>query len=981
MKKRLQRLITFVLLSSILLAVIPYPQTHAEYGNGYVGGRMGDGVGIYAYGVDISSWQDGEVDFRKIKAQGYSFVILRAGFSVYIDRYFERNYAAAKAAGLHVGVYLYSYADTVEEVLKEAEALKGWLSGKKLEYPVYYDMEEPETHGQMSPEALTELSMAFLDSMASDGWLVGLYSCKSWLQGKLETDIICEKYECWMALYLWSGSYDTYDQYDEYCGLWQYSSTGSVDGVPGNVDMNVAFKDYPGICMQYGLNGYTASGENLLLSGGKEIPKVIASGESLDVSGKVISNHGKISNVTVGIYDDTGAQVCGRSAGPRTESYDISELASSVNTENLADGRYTFRIVATNTKGTKILCQQNFVISPIGLMSTGVTAPDHLYEGTNYIPQGELLASTILEEVYLSVTDAEGNEIRRAVAEPKKDAYALQGLASDLNTQTLTLGQYRYTLTVRTQIGTQTLVDTPFYVWVEDDPITLTGTVMNSEYLLDELTTLSGTVSSEKSELKVVKVSILNREQQQTIMSAQAFGGQQIPLSEVAQGLSLQSLPYGAYICQVEATNDGGPVILLSKEFLIQPDGMSLCDPDVPVTLYCGDSYLISGAVTSDHTPLEFVAVTVVDELGQVAFDEVVTTQTFVYDLSDIATKLRFSDLQVGKYTLRISARNASATQVVYDSVFQVIDTQDYIFWSEKPCSPNGISYASYDSIQFYGTLESTASEISAVTAEVFAQNEALVNSAAFAPRSQTTDIENFNDMLRLSALPSGKYRLVITATNAAHDFVMLDEVFYISACNHSNVRSGVVHEQRCDRIGAICDSRCTACGERTQQGAILPPDVHEWTGDGCVYCGKTQMKHYTLYQSRSIHHLGRYMLAHCEEGQWYALNIWGETVAIEAPDAEGILTVGAELLWTANIQSDGMYFTNPFGQRMHLDSEGICVANGVVNTLLDISCSDDYFYISVQGRQRALLFDQNLFQSGQEATAAALFELPCKGK
>ena len=60
-------------------------------------------------------------------------------------------------------------------------------------------MEDPEVHGTMSKEALTELALTFLDTLAADGWLVGLYSCRSWLEGKIDTQRIGQKYECWIA--------------------------------------------------------------------------------------------------------------------------------------------------------------------------------------------------------------------------------------------------------------------------------------------------------------------------------------------------------------------------------------------------------------------------------------------------------------------------------------------------------------------------------------------------------------------------------------------------------------------------------------------------------------------------------------------------------------------------------------------------------------------------------------------------------------
>ena len=95
-------------------------------------------------GIDVSSWQ-GIVDYKKVKAGDIDFVIIRAGFgreTSQKDNCFEQNYSAAKAAGLDVGAYWYSYADSAEDAVREAKACMEVIKGKKFEYPIYFDLEE-----------------------------------------------------------------------------------------------------------------------------------------------------------------------------------------------------------------------------------------------------------------------------------------------------------------------------------------------------------------------------------------------------------------------------------------------------------------------------------------------------------------------------------------------------------------------------------------------------------------------------------------------------------------------------------------------------------------------------------------------------------------------------------------------------------------------------------------------------------------------
>ena len=105
MKLRCERSLCLLLCVVLVISLLPRLRASAGYTNGYEGGMAGDDNGIYAHGIDLSNWQGHEVDFNRIKEQGYSFVILRAGFATTEDDTFEANYTRAKSAGLDVGVY------------------------------------------------------------------------------------------------------------------------------------------------------------------------------------------------------------------------------------------------------------------------------------------------------------------------------------------------------------------------------------------------------------------------------------------------------------------------------------------------------------------------------------------------------------------------------------------------------------------------------------------------------------------------------------------------------------------------------------------------------------------------------------------------------------------------------------------------------------------------------------------------------------
>lgn len=216
----------------------------------------GDGNGILAYGVDVSSWQ-GKIDWQKVKNDGKSFAILRIGTTKGKDTYFEENYKNAKNAGLNVGCYFYTYATTKDESEKDAELVLSWLDGKQLEYPVFYDMENSaQLSSDITTKMRTEMCIAFLDKMAENRWYCGTYANGNWFSNYLDKTALSENYELWLASWMNSGL-PSKDYSSDY-GLWQYTDSGRVNGISTAVDLDVAYKDYPTIMKNGGFNGFDA---------------------------------------------------------------------------------------------------------------------------------------------------------------------------------------------------------------------------------------------------------------------------------------------------------------------------------------------------------------------------------------------------------------------------------------------------------------------------------------------------------------------------------------------------------------------------------------------------------------------------------------------------------------------------------------------------------------------------------------------------
>ena len=206
--------------------------------------------------IDISKYQP-TVDYQAVKDAGVSGVILRCGLTYWgaqnmgADALFATHYKGFCAVGMPVGAYYYSAADTVEQAKREAEFVKALLTGKRFAFPIYYDMENDERMRKLSKEALTTIAEAFCESLENAGYFVGVYANTNYFQNKLDHARLAKKYTLWLADYRGDNANQSLSR-----DMWQYTSSGSVKGIAGNVDVNECYRDFPTVIKAAGLNGF-----------------------------------------------------------------------------------------------------------------------------------------------------------------------------------------------------------------------------------------------------------------------------------------------------------------------------------------------------------------------------------------------------------------------------------------------------------------------------------------------------------------------------------------------------------------------------------------------------------------------------------------------------------------------------------------------------------------------------------------------------
>ncbi len=195
------------------------------------------------FGIDVSKWNQ-EIDWDKAKNAGVEFAIIRAGYrgsvtgSLVQDIYFDANMKGAAASGVPVGVYFFTQATNEVEAVEEASAVLKWVREYEIDYPIFIDTEGAGGNGRadgLDADTRTLVCEAFCRTVENAGYQAGVYASRYWYNNNLHAQKL-ENY------YIWLAEYRSVPLYQGYYRMWQYSSKGRIDGIEGNVDMNIMYE-------------------------------------------------------------------------------------------------------------------------------------------------------------------------------------------------------------------------------------------------------------------------------------------------------------------------------------------------------------------------------------------------------------------------------------------------------------------------------------------------------------------------------------------------------------------------------------------------------------------------------------------------------------------------------------------------------------------------------------------------------------------
>lgn len=191
-------------------------------------------------GIDVSKWNR-EIDWMAVKESGVKFVIIRCGYrgsktgALVEDPYFRQNIKGATAAGLDVGIYFFTQAIDQKEAVEEASMALSMVEGYDLKYPIFIDTEGSGGRADSLDVATrTAVCEAFCETIETAGYTSGVYASRSWFYNNVNDDDLSD-YVRWLAEYreapLYTGRYE----------IWQYTSSGEIEGINGRVDLNLSY--------------------------------------------------------------------------------------------------------------------------------------------------------------------------------------------------------------------------------------------------------------------------------------------------------------------------------------------------------------------------------------------------------------------------------------------------------------------------------------------------------------------------------------------------------------------------------------------------------------------------------------------------------------------------------------------------------------------------------------------------------------------
>ena len=570
------------------------------------------------------------------------------------------------------------------------------------------------------------------------------------------------------------------------------------------------------------------SGDAITLSNAPNIPDSIKKGGVATVRGTVNSASSNLTSVTAGVYNGSGQFITGKTVNPGAKSYDLSKLDRYITFNTLAEGEYTFAIIASNsTKTNFALMNKKLTVGTAAASATAATGdtvtisgetkiPANLKKGQAVTVRGTITSDLNITDVTVGVYDSSNNRVTGGSVSPNAKTYNLRGLDNAVSFNKLAEGTYTYSVTARVAGGLVTLSDQKFTVGnattaasTADDTLSISGgTVIPDTLAVGKSLTVTGTVTSASSNMTALTCGVYDSNNKLVIGKTVNPRSKTYDLNTLDYVMAFNKLTEGTYTYVVSASNAGNAAYtLVSKTFKVgsgsassaasnttasATDKLSISGgTNMPATLKVGGAVNVTGTVTSEDSNITSLTVGVYDASNNLCTGKTVAPNAKSYDIKKLDDFVAFNKLAAGSYTFAVIASNASNTN--YSLV-----SKSFTVGGSSDSSSSGSSANSGLSISGGTTIPSTVtpgkiinitgtvssdSAMTALTCGVYNSSGKFVTGRTINPKSKSYDLKKFDSYVAFNTLPAGSYTYAVIASNAsAKNATLVKQKFTVSS-------------------------------------------------------------------------------------------------------------------------------------------------------------------------------------------------------
>ena len=623
------------------------------------------------------------------------------------------------------------------------------------------------------------------------------------------------------------------------------------------------------------------SSDALSISSNDAIPDIIQ-GTPIAINGVVRSDFSKITILTVGVYNDAGEQVIGKTLSPNQTEYDLQNLNDALPFENLHAGTYQYRVIASNASNQNYtVIYQDFVVSSDPTVQVGATEDAITIENGSKIPNitvGTSIsisgivrsASSNITTITVGIYDSNHKMVTGKNAYPTASVFNVKKLDDFVDFSELPVGTYTYEITVTN--GTHanyTVVNQKFTVSsnnsTTDDSIKITNNATIPNITVGKAVSIGGTVTSAKSNIIKITVGVFDANNTLVTGNSASPNAKTYNVANMDAAVKFGNLKAGTYYYKVLVTNAAHKDYeAVNQKFTVSESGSSTTTDQIKMTngvtipnITAGKSVSIRGTVTSANSNITKLIVGIYREDGTSVTGRTVVPNAKSYDVAKIDPYVKFGGLSTGTYYYKVLVTNATHTNyAVVNQKFTVSDgsttTTDKLSITGGVTIPN-IKVGNVVSIR--GTVTSASSNLKSVTAGVYDSNNNLVTGRTAFPYAKTFDIAKLDAYVSFGDLKAGTYYYRVFATNdTTTNFPVVEQKFTVSA-NGSATSSDTLRISGGTSVPNITEGTSVVVKGTVSSASsnITSVTVGVYSASGNLITGKTAKPNAKSYDLRKL--------------------------------------------------------------------------------------------------------------------------------